>query len=114
MNRTLRLAVDDGGGRRRSSPRSSLPSGTGGRDDVKDDATLQRVRRPTPGGRWRRWPTRAPAWCRTTSAVTWTRPTAAAYTSPTNIGAYMWSAVAARELGLISTAGSGASGSRRR
>ncbi|MEO6712286.1 MAG: glucoamylase family protein [Mycobacteriales bacterium] len=28
----------------------------------------------------------------------------AAYTSPTNIGAYMWSAVAAREIGLISAA----------
>ncbi len=26
----------------------------------------------------------------------------AAYTSPTNIGAYMWSAIAARETGLIS------------
>jgi hypothetical protein len=28
----------------------------------------------------------------------------AAYTSPTNIGAYMWSAIAAREIGLISAA----------
>ena len=28
----------------------------------------------------------------------------AAYTSPTNIGAYMWSAIAARDIGIISTA----------
>ena len=49
---------------------------------------------------------------RTTSAATSTRTTAPRYTSPTNIGAYLWSTIVARDLRIITAPRRGA-GSRR-
>ena len=62
---------------------------------------LEAVRSPTPGGRSRRWRCREPACRPTTSPATSTPTSRSAFTSPTNIGAYLWSTVAARDTGLI-------------
>jgi hypothetical protein len=52
---------------------------------------------PTPGGRSSCCSTPAPGCRRTTSAGERSR-----YTSPTNVGAYLWSTLAARDAGIIS------------
>ena len=54
---------------------------------------------PIPGSRSWRWSMTIPV-CRPTTSMRFTR-IRSRYTSPTNIGAYIWSTLAARDIGII-------------